>query len=195
MQFKKYKKILTTSHFTFEEAKSVDNKKESYYRIIGKPSVICCILNCNDEFVFVKQFRQSLEMATIEMPAGSIEHMESPLQAAKREILEEAGLICDLIRVGNKYSLMMNRTNIKDYLFFGMNPKFIDYIQSEEETEVICIKRKIFLEDIFNGQFLQLGAIGLLFLIEGILKVSLWNSDYLSIEKAFKNYLAQNNGE
>jgi ADP-ribose pyrophosphatase len=195
MQYAGFKKILTTSFFEFEEAKSLVDKGESYYRISGAPSVICCILNQNDEFILVKQFRQSLEMVTIEMPAGSIENGENPFEAAKREILEETGYCCDLIKVGKNYSLMMNRTNILDNLFFGMNPKYIENHNSEEETEVICIPRKALLKKIIEGEILQLGGIGLLFIVEGLLKISFWESKYSEIENAFQNYHLLNTNE
>jgi hypothetical protein len=195
MQYAGFKKILTTPFFEFEEAKSLVDKGESYYRITGAPSVICCILNQNDEFILVKQFRQSLEMETIEMPAGSIDNGENPFEAAKREILEETGFHCDLIKIGKNYSLMMNRTNILDNLFFGMNPKYIKNHKSEEETEVICIPRKALFKKIIEGEILQLGGVGLLFIVEGLLKINLWESKYSEIENAFQIYRSLNSNE
>lgn len=195
MHYADFKKILTTSFFDFEEAKSLKDNGESYYRITGAPSVICCILNQNDEFILVKQFRQSLEMVTIEMPAGSMEYGENPFEAAKREILEETGFSCDLVKIGKAYSLMMNRTNILDNLFFGMNPRYIENHNSEEETEVIYIPRKALLKKITEGEILQLGGIGLLFIVEGLLKINLWESEYSEIENAFQNYRLLNSNE
>ena len=66
----------------------------------------------------IKQYRQSLEQETLEIPAGSIENGEEPFQAIRREIAEETNFQCNLIPLGNHYRLMMNRTNIKEYLFF-----------------------------------------------------------------------------
>ena len=90
----------------------------------------------------IKQFRQSLEEDTLEIPAGSIENGEEPIQAIRREIAEEVNYQCNLIPLGNYYRLMMNRTNIKEYLFFGMQPKLIKNSKKEEGIKVLKIPRK-----------------------------------------------------
>ena len=51
-----------------------------------------------DNFIMIKQFRQSLEEDTLEIPAGSIENGEEPFQAIRREIAEETNFQCNLLR-------------------------------------------------------------------------------------------------
>lgn len=45
--------------------------------------------------LFVRQWRTPLEQETLELPAGKIDPGETPLQAAKRELNEEAKLAAD----------------------------------------------------------------------------------------------------
>ena len=48
-------------------------------------------LTSNNDIVLVRQFRQSREMITLEIPGGMVDPGEEPLEAAKRELLEETG--------------------------------------------------------------------------------------------------------
>lgn len=52
-------------------------------------------LNQNEDLVFVEQYRHGIERSSLELPAGVIEPNESPLEAARRELLEETGYVSD----------------------------------------------------------------------------------------------------
>ena len=49
-------------------------------------------LNDEGELYLVRQYRYALDRELIEIPAGKLEKGEDPLEAAKRELGEEAGL-------------------------------------------------------------------------------------------------------
>ena len=136
----------------------------------------------------VCQYRPNLEMHTLETPAGGVEAGESPLTAMQREIFEETGLRCPLLPVGNSFRLMMNRTNIKDHLFFGMLPEKISGFTAEPGIKVHRVPRSELLQMALRGQYLQLGALGLLQLVGGILNVDMWRSPYEEIEGAFSKH-------
>ena len=181
-----FNSIFTTSFFSLEEALPINDKDgEGYYRITGMDSVICCILDQNDSFVMVRQYRPNLEALTLETPAGGLEFAENAMQAARREIQEETGLICALLPVGQTFSLMMNRTNIKDHLFFGMNPESIPNHVQETGLDVLRVPRKKLFKSAICGDYRQLGALGLLFVTGGILQVDMWNSPFEVINQAF----------
>ena len=44
-----------------------------------------------ERFVLVRQYRAAAQRALLEFPAGTLESKESPLECAKREIIEETG--------------------------------------------------------------------------------------------------------
>ena len=51
----------------------------------------------NGNVLLVRQYRNSLDRYTLEIPAGGIEKGESTIEAARRELEEETGYICDKI--------------------------------------------------------------------------------------------------
>ena len=65
-----FKPILSTEYLTVEKANALSTLQHPYYRVTGHDSVICCILNHDDQFVMVRQFRPNLEFSTLETPAG-----------------------------------------------------------------------------------------------------------------------------
>ena len=51
--------------------------------------------------VLIKQYRHGVQGAILELPGGSVDEGESPLEAAKRELMEETGYASDtFIEVG-----------------------------------------------------------------------------------------------
>ena len=181
--------VFTTRFFALEEAlANRAGSYESYYRLSGVDSVISCVLDQEDQFVMVRQYRPNLEISTLESPAGGVEAGESPLAAMQRELSEETGLRCPLLLVGDSFRLMMNRTNIKDFLFFGMLPERMPGFTPEQGIEVQRVPRSDLLQMALRGEYLQLGALGLLQLVGGILNVDMWRSTYEEIEEAFSQH-------
>ena len=185
-RFGPFKPVFTTRFFYLEKAAAIGVRSdEPYYRLSGVDSVISCVLDQEDQFVMVRQYRPNLEMCTLEYHAGGVEAGETPIAAMQREIFEETGLRCPLLAVGDSFCLMMNRTNIKDYLFFGMFPEKMPGFTAEPGVEVRRIARSELLQMALRGEYLQLGALGLLQLVGGILNVDMWRSTYNEIEEAF----------
>ena len=48
-----------------------------------------------DEVLLIRQYRHGIESETIEIPGGCVDPGETPLEAAKRELLEETGYVSD----------------------------------------------------------------------------------------------------
>ena len=60
--------------------------------VVCHPGGVGIALEDDDgKFFMVKQFRYAIQEETLEFPAGKIENNEDPLEAAKREIIEETG--------------------------------------------------------------------------------------------------------
>lgn len=68
------------------------------------PAVAVLALNDHGEMLLVRQRRPAIGAATLEAPAGLIDGGETPDQAARRELQEEAGLDGDLTLLTRFYS-------------------------------------------------------------------------------------------
>lgn len=73
----------------------LENEKEANREVVRHPGGVCvCALNDKDEIYLVKQFRYPYGKVVTELPAGKLDRKgESPLEAAKRELLEETGVV------------------------------------------------------------------------------------------------------
>jgi len=181
----KFKSILKTAFFSLEESLERDSfNNEPYYRIAGNDSVIACILDDEDNFLMVEQYRACLERNTIEFPAGAIDFGEDSIQAVKRELMEELGIVCSILPLSGNYTLMMSGRNIRDHLFFGMD---ISGEKKKPEKGILVkkIQRKSLLDYALSGSFHQLAGIGMLQLAGKILGLDICQCDYLEIENAF----------
>lgn len=55
-------------------------------------------MNENNEIYLVRQYRKPIERISLELPAGKLDPGEKPVECARRELLEETGLIAGEIK-------------------------------------------------------------------------------------------------
>jgi 8-oxo-dGTP pyrophosphatase MutT (NUDIX family) len=89
------------------------------------------------EVVLVRQYRHGAQKVILELPGGAMDaEDESPLHAAKRELLEETGYTSDtFIQIGCVYPNPANQTNLI-YSFLALDAHKVDS-QNLDETEDI----------------------------------------------------------
>ena len=169
------RKILETPFFSLEEIDSQPAEDFPYYRLTGPDSAIALLFNDDAELLVVRQFRPALDEMTMEFPAGAIDPGEDPVAAARREILEETGHQSQLFQLGDYFHLMMNRTNVRDYLFCGI-AKAQEPYQPEDGIVHEWVSRDYLLSAALRGSFRQLAGLGILQLASQQLGIDVLNA-------------------
>lgn len=186
MKFRPFETIFETPFFKLQRGISaIATEEHPYYRITGAESVIGMVLDNEDYFCMVKQYRPNLEAVTVECPAGGVEPGETPLEAMHRELAEELGSKWKLLNLPGQYCLMMNRTNIKDHLFFGMSPSCLANRKPEDGIEVIKIKRNQLVDSALSGHYQQLAGVAIVQLSSTLLNVDMVNASFEEIQNKF----------
>jgi ADP-ribose pyrophosphatase len=181
-----FKTTFSTPFFDIEEG--LDPKypdTQPYYRLTSFDSVICCVMTMKEEFVMVRQFRPNINEYSLEFPAGGLLKNEKPIEAAKREFLEETSFSLDFIYLGD-FKLMMNRTNIKEHIFFGLNPKNINQSIPEKGMEVHLVRRQELSELSISGGYKQLAGLGIIQLASSYLGLNIMSEPMEEILTKFK---------
>ena len=164
MTSRDFTEVFRTPFFNVESTRDEYSNGAPYFRINSKDSVICCLINHEDDLLFARQLRPNLGYQTIEFPAGSVEDGETPICAAEREIKEELGFKSRLIFLGS-YRLMMNRTVNKEHLYIGYALEG-EVGATEDGISLVKIPRKELVSAIHNGKIEQLAALGIIKLID-----------------------------
>ena len=80
------------------------NQETSIREIVHHRGGVAILFKVDDKFVFEKQYRYALQEEIYEIPAGKLEEGEIPLEAAKREMLEETGFKpLEMVFLGDMY--------------------------------------------------------------------------------------------
>jgi len=70
-----------------------DHQNTKTFDLVLHPGAVALIpINANGEILLVKQWRRAAQKILIELPAGTLEKDEDPLDCADRELREETGM-------------------------------------------------------------------------------------------------------
>jgi ADP-ribose pyrophosphatase len=91
------------------------------------------------EVVLVRQYRHAVRRTLLELPAGKIDPGESPLTAAKRELLEETGYASRRwIRLGAWYPSPAS-TTLKSNMYLALNARRVR-VPAPEPNEFLRVE-------------------------------------------------------
>jgi ADP-ribose pyrophosphatase len=107
------------------------------------PSVLVLPINDQEEFYLESQFRDAFGKTLLEVVSGNMEHEGNPLETAKRELLEEAGLTAAIWEQIAKWELSVNM-NAPLYIFAAKG--ITEGKQQLDNDEVIDIIKMPFEE-------------------------------------------------
>ena len=95
----------------------------------------------DDTVVFVWQYRHGTDRLSLEIPGGVIDAGESPIEAARRELLEETGYAVDALEpLSQAYANPALQPNTQ-YSFLGRNARKVGdtHFDATEECELALV--------------------------------------------------------
>ena len=149
------------------------NGNKGVREVVRHPGAVCVIpITDEGEVIFVNQFRYALDRVTLEVPAGKLEKGEDPLEAGKRELEEECGIVADkVISLGEIYPTVAYCSEIiRMYAATGLR-KTSQRLDEGEFLGVEKIKFSDALKMVMNGDIRDAKTVA------AILKLSVLKSE------------------
>ena len=116
------------------------NGQKAIREIVHHRGGVAILFKVDDKFIFEKQFRYALQEEIIEMPAGKLEKGETPLEAAKRELLEETGYRpLEMIHLGDSYPTPGYSSEVSHLYYCPEAVKEVRHLDSDENIELIYL--------------------------------------------------------
>lgn len=128
------------------------------YYVLEYPDWVNVIaITKNGQYVMERQYRHALGVTCYELPCGVMEAGESPVEAAKRELLEETGFSGgewqEIMAISANPTSMTNITHC--FLATGVEKTFEQNLDSTEELSVHLLSREDVRSLVGNGGMIQ----------------------------------------
>ncbi|MBN3942820.1 MAG: NUDIX hydrolase [Nostoc sp.] len=137
------------------------------YYVLEYPTWVNVVaLTKNQEVILVKQYRHSLKKTILELPSGAVETEDIlPVEAAKRELLEETGYTSNhFIETGILSPNPATHTNLT-HCFLATDVERVADLKLDftEQIDVVILPLEKLIKNIDNGILLQTLHISSLF--------------------------------
>lgn len=160
----KNKKLFETDWFFID---SVEYTDRPYYRLNCNDSVGVIATTSDNQLILIKQFRPPINTITLEFPTGYVDKNEKPLQAAKRELLEETGYDCDKLIFLGKARVYPSRINSVFHVFAAKNAQKADFpIKNKDNFELVFMTIDEYRKQLLDDNYVDVSSISMFFLAE-----------------------------
>lgn len=130
------------------------NGKGAFREVVRHPGAVCVIpITDEGEVIMVRQFRYPFSSVLLEIPAGKLEIGEDPLDAVKRELEEESGVVAENVEfIGMTYTTVAF-TDEKIYTYMATGLSYTESHPDEDEfLEVVKIPLGTLVEMVMTGE-------------------------------------------
>ena len=132
------------------------NGEQSLREIITHRGGVGILIKVDDKFIIEKQFRYALGKEIYELPAGKLEADEEPLEAAKRECLEETGYKpLEMIHLGDMSPTCGYSTEIIHFYYCPKSIKAERHLDSDEVIDLMYLSLEEIEQMIKNDQIID----------------------------------------
>ena len=152
----KDKKVYGTPIFSLHQKDVVPDKESESkpFYVLEAPEWINVIaLTAEKEIILVEQYRHGIDESTLEIPGGMVDDGESPLEAAKRELVEETGYSTEkwslIGKTSSNPAILNNYTHL--YLAENVEETTGQHTDGTEDIKVHRMPLKRFLKLTANG--------------------------------------------
>lgn len=130
------------------------NGKTSYREYLKHRGAAAIVpLTENNDVIAVRQYRYPLRRVTIEIPAGKIDEGEEPVDAALRELSEEAGITSAKLKYIGGLLPSVAYTDEEIHMYIATDLVFgTPHADEDEFLEIIKIPLSEFVNKILDGE-------------------------------------------
>jgi 8-oxo-dGTP pyrophosphatase MutT (NUDIX family) len=128
-----------------KEVKKDNKSMKLFNKIKTKSDSVAIIPVFSDgSILMIESYRRGVDAFLLELPGGLIGNNEKPNEAARKELLQETGYSCEILRSKGWFYTWPSKSNQKTYLFLAERLQKVSK-QNLESTE--DIKTKILPKD------------------------------------------------
>jgi len=158
--------VFETRWFRVESVAVGEAGKEPYYQVVQADGVIMLPVTEGGRIVLVRQFRPPLGRRTLEVPAGFMDEAEAPADAARRELYEETGYHGAEFTYLGTGRMLMNRLTSCEHMLLVTGARRDPAFEPRENIQVVELEPRELRQMILAGDFEQMSAFALLFLVQ-----------------------------
>ncbi|MBQ2735857.1 MAG: NUDIX hydrolase [Clostridia bacterium] len=138
----------------FVDTVELPDGKEAIREIVRHPGAVCVIpVTPEGEVIMVKQYRYAFEQIMLEIPAGKLEPGEDPLEAVKRELEEESGVVAGNIEYMGEIFTTVAIFDEKIHAYLATDLVYKNAHPDEDEfLEVEKIPLSTLVDMVMNGE-------------------------------------------
>ena len=132
-----------------------DGRINPEHYVLEYPAWVNVIAVTKDgQMVMVRQYRHGFDEVLVELCAGVVEDGEAPVEAAKRELLEETGYAGgkwrEVMTIGQNPSICDNLTHC--FVAEGVEKVSGQHLDASEDIEVLLMSKTEVLDMLINDQ-------------------------------------------